>query len=120
MKILVVDDEPTIRELAEELLTSAGYSVLTARDGEEALRLVCDEHPDLILLDVIMPKVNGFEVVREIRGDPRVRDIPILILSALVSGSHTAYFIRDLDVAGFMDKTECVTSLVPRVQEILT
>ena len=119
MKILVVDDEPTIRELAEELLTSAGYSVLTARDGEEALRLVCDEHPDLILLDVIMPKVNGFEVVREIRGDPRVRDIPILILSALVSGSHTAYFIHDLDVAGFIDKTECVISLVPRVQEIL-
>ena len=51
MKILVVDDDATIRELAEELLTSAGYNVLTARDGEEALRLVCDEHPDLILLE---------------------------------------------------------------------
>ncbi len=120
MKILVVDDDPPIRELAEELLTSAGYNVLTARDGEEALRLVYDEHPDLILLDLIMPKMNGFQFVREIRNDPRLNETPILIMSALVSGSHTAYFIHDLDVAGFIDKTECANSLVSRVQEILS
>ena len=120
MKILVVDDEPTIRELAVELLTSAGYNVLTARDGEEALRLVYDEHPDLILLDLMVPKKTGFQVVREIREDARVRDIPILILSALISEDYTDPAIRELDVAGFIDKTEFVDSLISRVHEILS
>ena len=120
MKILVVDDESTILELAEELLTSAGYHVLKAQDGEQALLLALKQHPDLIILDLMLPKKTGFQVIREIREDPRVRDIPILILSALVSGDYTDPAIRVLDVAGFIDKTESVTSLVSRVQEILS
>ena len=120
MKILVVDDEPAIRELAEDLLTSAGYNVLTARDGEQALRLVYDEHPDLILLDLMLPKMTGFHVLQEIRKNPRLRNTPILILSVLVSGDDTDASIRELDAVGFIDKAEFVTSLVSRVQEILS
>ena len=120
MKILVADDEPAIRELAEELLTSAGYYVLTARDGEEALRLVCDEHPDLVLLDLLLPKMTGFHVLQEVRKDPRVRYTPILILSVLIYGYDTDASIHELDVEGFMDKSEFVTTLVSRVQEILS
>ena len=118
-KILVTDDEPPICELAGELLTSAGYDVLTARDGEEALRLVYDEHPDLILLDLILPKMTGFHVLQEIRKDPRIRNTPVLILSVLASGGHTDPSTHDLDVAGFIDKMEFVTTLVSRVQEYL-
>ena len=120
MKILVVDDEPAIRELAEDLLTSAGYNVLTARDGEQALRLVYDEHPDLILLDLMLPKMTGFHVLQEIKRNPRLGKIPILILSVLVSGDNTDASIHELDVTGFIDKSEFVTSLVSRVQGILS
>ena len=119
-KILIADDEAVIRELTEELLTSAGYEVLKAADGEQALRLLYDEHPDLILLDLMLPKMTGFEVLLEIRKNSRVRNTPILILSALISGNDTDDSIHDLDAAGFIDKTEIVTSLVSRVQEILS
>ena len=101
-------------------MTSAGYNVLTARNGEEVLRLTYDEHPDLILLDLMMPKMTGFQVLQEIREDPRVRNTPILILSVLASGGHTDPSIHDLDVAGLIDKAEFVTTLVSRVQEILS
>ena len=120
MKILGVDDEPAVRELAEDLLTSAGYNVLTARDGEEAFRLVFEEHPDLILLDLMLPKMTGFHVLQEIRKNSRFRNTPILILSVLVTGDDTDTSIRELDAVGFIDKAEFVTSLVSRVQEILS
>ncbi len=119
-KILVTDDEPAICELAGELLTSAGYNVLIARDGEEALRLVYDEHPDLILLDLMLPKITGFHVLQEIGKNRRLRNTPILVLSVLVSGDYTDPSIHGLDVAGFIDKAEILTSLVSRVQEILS
>ncbi len=120
MKILVADDEPTIREIAEDLLVAAGYNVLAAGDGEEALRLVHAEHPDLILLDLMLPKMTGFHVLQEIKKNSRVAKIPILILSVLVSGDNTDASIHELDVTGFIDKSEFVTSLVSRVQEILS
>ena len=120
MKILVVDDEPSIFELAEELLTLAGYDVLEASDGEQALALARKEHPDLILLDLLMPKMNGFQFVLEIRKDPKVGKTPILVLSGVVSGSHTDAYLHDLDVAGFIGKTQMATSLISRVQEVLS
>ena len=120
MKILVVDDESPIREIARELLTSAGYDVLEASDGEQALALARKEQPVLIVLDLMMPEMTGFDVVREIRKDPRVKNTPILIMSALVSGSYTDAYIQQLDIAGFVDKTQMATSLISRVQEILS
>ncbi len=120
MKILVADDEPAIREIAEELLAAAGYTVLLAEDGEQALRLIHAELPDLILLDLMLPKMTGFHVLQEVRKTPRVSKIPILILSVLVSGEDTDASIHELDVTGFIDKSEFVTSLVSRVQEILS
>ncbi len=120
MKILVADDEPTIREIAEDLLLAAGYDVLAAGDGEEALRLVHTENPDLILLDLMLPKMTGFHVLQEIKRNPRLGKIPVLILSVLVSGDNTDASIHELDVTGFIDKSEFVTSLVSRVQGILS
>jgi DNA-binding response OmpR family regulator len=120
MKILVADDEPPIREIARELLTAAGYDVLEASDGEEALALAQEKQPDLILLDLIMPKMNGFQFVLEIRKDSRFSQTPILVLSALVSGSDTDDYIHELDVSGFIDKTQMTSFLVRRVQEALS
>ncbi len=120
MKILVVDDSSTIRRIARKLLTSAGYDVLEASDGEQALALARKEQPVLILLDLMLPKMTGFQCVQEIRKDARVGKTPILILSALVCGSDTDDYIHELDVAGFIDKDQMTTFLIFRVQEILS
>ncbi|MBC7247415.1 MAG: response regulator transcription factor [Actinobacteria bacterium] len=87
--ILIADDDPNIRRLIAELMASEGYRVLTAEDGEEAMRICEEEHPDLIILDIIMPKVDGMEVCRRLRDETAA---PIIFLTAkdditdLVSG----------------------------------
>jgi two-component system alkaline phosphatase synthesis response regulator PhoP/two-component system response regulator VicR len=81
-RILVVDDEPNIRRLIELHLSGAGYQVLTACDGEEALAAVEGRRPDLIVLDVMMPGPDGFQVLETLKGDPETADIPVLMLTA--------------------------------------
>ncbi len=119
-KILVVDDAATIRKIAGELLTNAGYDVLEAQDGEQALALVHKEHPDLIVLDLVMPKMTGFQVVQEIRKDPRVKEIPILIMSEVISVQGAHDLLHTFGVACFLSKAQMMTALVSRVQEILS
>ena len=80
--ILVADDEPSILLSLQFLLQKAGYQVRTARDGEEALKAVEAAAPDLILLDAMMPKRDGYDVCQSLRADPAYRDIPIIMLTA--------------------------------------
>ncbi|HEY2431500.1 MAG TPA: ATP-binding protein [Vicinamibacterales bacterium] len=80
-RILVVDDDPNIRELLTQELTDAGYQVLSAANGREALTVVRRERPDLVVLDVMMPEMNGFDVAAVLKNDPQTMDIPIVILS---------------------------------------
>ncbi|MDZ7292163.1 MAG: diguanylate cyclase [candidate division KSB1 bacterium] len=82
-KILVVDDVPVNVQLLTTYLTSVGYEVFTAKDGQEALTQVADTQPDLILLDVMMPKLNGFEVCERLKADPKTRIIPVIMVTAL-------------------------------------
>lgn len=79
-KILVVDDEASIRRILETRLSMIGYDVVTAADGEEALEVFNREHPDLVVLDVMMPKLDGYGVCQELRKDS---DVPIIMLTAL-------------------------------------
>ncbi|AGY58420.1 two-component response regulator [Gloeobacter kilaueensis JS1] len=79
-KILVVDDEASIRRILETRLSMIGYDVVTAADGEEALEVFSREHPDLVVLDVMMPKLDGYGVCQELRKDS---DVPIIMLTAL-------------------------------------
>jgi DNA-binding response OmpR family regulator len=81
-KILVVDDEPNILLSLEYILEQEGYEVHVARDGEEALALAEEVFPDLMLLDVAMPRKDGFEVCRALRGHPRLRAVKIVMLTA--------------------------------------
>ncbi len=81
-KILVVDDEPPIVRLMEFILARQGHEMLVAVNGEEALEKVRAESPDLILLDIMMPRIDGYEVARTLRADPTHGDIPIIMLSA--------------------------------------
>jgi phosphate regulon transcriptional regulator PhoB len=80
--ILIVDDEREIRELLRYNLERQGYQVLTAKDGEEGLARIFATHPDLVLLDLLLPGLNGLEVLREVRAEPSTRDLPVLLLTA--------------------------------------
>ena len=81
-KILAVDDERHIVRLVEVNLQRAGYEVVTAYDGREALEKVKSENPDLVVLDVMMPYMDGFEVLKNLKSDPETAEIPVIMLTA--------------------------------------
>lgn len=81
-KVLIVDDEPNIVLSVEFLMKREGYAVATASDGQEALDLLPQVRPDLMILDVMMPRKNGFEVCEAVRKDPEFSKLPILMLTA--------------------------------------
>jgi len=82
--VLIVDDEPEAVQLFWRMLASAdrGYRVLTASDGRQAMHTLCEEHPDVVLLDLVMPGMDGFRLLEERNQDPALRDIPVVVLSA--------------------------------------
>ena len=80
--ILIVDDSPTERYYLSEILVSAGYAVVTAQDGADALAQLKQSKPDLILMDVVMPGANGFQITRAIARDPELQDVPVIICSS--------------------------------------
>ena len=81
-KILVVDDEVYILHILDFSLGAEGYEVITAADGEEAIEKARIEKPDLVVLDIMMPKVDGFEACRRLKGDPETNQIPVILLTA--------------------------------------
>jgi CheY-like chemotaxis protein len=83
VRILLVEDSKTIRRENESALLNAGYEVLCAEDGESALQLTRSWKPDLILLDMIMPKMNGPEVLQHLKGNPETSQIPVVVVSSL-------------------------------------
>ena len=87
-KILVVDDEEPIYSYLQRKFTKLGYTTLTAEDGEEAIEKAFSTLPDIILIDVKLPKLNGIEVCKRLKSDGRTKNIPILILSAKAQSSE--------------------------------
>jgi DNA-binding response OmpR family regulator len=81
-RILAADDEERVVRLLQIRLEALGYEVIPAYDGETALRRVAEERPDLVLLDVMMPKLDGFEVLRRLKQDPETASIPVIMLTA--------------------------------------
>lgn len=94
-KILVIDDETDIREIVRLYLTEEGYDVIEASNGHEGILKALNEKPDLIVLDIMMPGINGFEVAKHLKDDPNTRDIPIIILSVLAQDSQYRQGILD-------------------------
>jgi len=82
-RVLIVDDDPDIRTVLELALMHAGFQTIEAHDGMQALELARTEHPDVVLLDVMMPRLDGMSVLRELRTDPRTAHLPVLLLTAL-------------------------------------
>jgi CheY-like chemotaxis protein len=116
--VLVADDSPAVLATVERLLGEAGFSVLLAVDGVEALRILRDEHPDLVVLDLLMPRMTGFDVLRDIRSDERIKDTPVLAMSGVYK-DNVLEFLHQLGAQGFLDKEKLEETLVFRVQGLL-
>jgi len=82
-KILVVDDEQDIRVFMTTLLETSGFKPIAARDGQEGLEMARDQKPSLIIMDIMMPRESGIHMYREVRKDPLLKDIPVIMVSAL-------------------------------------
>lgn len=103
-RILLVEDDKLLRRACEKSLRQQGFNVSTAVDGEEALRAIQAEPPDLILFDILMPKLTGTEVLRALKSDERTRAIPVLILTNSSKESDVRE-IEQLGVAGYRVKS---------------
>jgi len=117
-KILIVDDEPNIVVSLEFLLKKEGFEVAAATDGEEALTQVAAFDPDLLLLDVMMPKKSGFEVCETLRADPRRADLLILMLTAKGRDTEVAKGLA-IGADVYMTKPFSTKALVAKVKELL-
>jgi DNA-binding response OmpR family regulator len=116
--LLIADDDEDILTLVHLRLSRSGFDIVVARDGEEALRLVRECRPDLAVLDWMMPKMNGIDVLREIRGGADTASIPVVLLTARVSDADMAEgFAAGAD--GYVAKPFSPQELASRVQAIL-
>jgi len=117
-KILIVDDEERNIRLLKAMLLARKYQVFTALNGEEALRMVPEVSPDLILLDVMMPGIDGFEVCRRLKGEEGTKAIPVIMVTALVEKEHK---VRAMDCGAddFLNKPVDQTELAVRVKSML-
>ena len=82
LKVMVIDDSKTIRRSAESLLQKAGCEVLTADNGFEALPIISGQHPDIIFIDIMMPRLDGYQTCALVKNNPKYRDIPVVMLSS--------------------------------------
>jgi DNA-binding response OmpR family regulator len=119
-RVLVVDDEPEIRNLLEKALGARGFAVETAPDGEEALARVAARPPSLVLLDAMLPRIHGFEVARRLRADPRTRDVPVIMMTAIYRGWRFAQDARDAYGAeDYIEKPFRIDDVAARIDVVL-
>ncbi|MCU7812770.1 MAG: response regulator [Candidatus Thiodiazotropha sp. (ex Notomyrtea botanica)] len=117
-KILIVDDEPNIVLSVEFLMKRSGYDVVTAMDGQQALDLLAEVKPDLMILDVMMPRKNGFEVCTEVRADQQFLKLPILMLSAKGREAEVKKGLS-MGADAYITKPFSTHELVEKVSELL-
>ncbi|QID18898.1 response regulator [Nitrogeniibacter mangrovi] len=117
-KILIADDEENIVISLEFLMKREGFEVLVASDGEEALARIRNDAPDLVLLDVMMPKKSGFDVCQEVRADPAIADTRILMLTAKGRDTEVAKGLA-LGADAYMTKPFSTKELVEQVHSML-
>lgn len=117
-KLLIADDEPDIRSLVRMTLTSHKFEIIEASDGIEALKMVKQEFPDLVLLDVTMPGMTGFEVCQEIRSDPALSSTVVVMLTALAQESDLKVG-EEAGADGYFTTPFSPLALMRRVDEIL-
>ncbi len=121
--ILIVDDDPDVREAVKIILETQPYELIFASNGEECLEQVKKNTPDLIILDLLMPKKDGFEVIKELRGHPSCPRIPILVLTAVKKEAAGRRYELEtalrMDVDDYIEKPIQPDDLIDRAKRIL-
>ena len=121
--ILIVDDDPDIIEGILMILETQPYRLETARDGKQCMEVIEKEVPDLVILDLLMPRMDGWGVIREMRSTPKYASVPILILSTVIEdASHRRYELEtgmSMDIQGYVQKPAKPANLLQRVENIL-
>lgn len=112
--VLVVDDEPMLRMIVREILQDEGYAVIEAADGRVIPEIMAREHPDLVLMDVMMPGVDGREAYRQLRSHPEHRNVPVVMMSAAVQPNGL-----DPSISGFVAKPFDIDDLVKLVARLI-
>lgn len=119
-RILIVDDEVDNRELLQIVLNWAGFVTLTADGGEQALRTALAELPDLILVDLMMPGIDGYQLILQLKRNPTTQNIPVIMLSAMsdsatrkraLSSGAQAYLTKPIDRSELCEQVRCVLGL---------
>ncbi len=100
---MVVDDSLTVRKITSRLLAREGYHVLLAKDGVDALEQLIDMVPDVMLVDIEMPRMDGFDLTRNVRADERLKKIPIVMITSRIADKHRNY-ARDIGVNHYLGK----------------
>lgn len=125
--VLLVDDELALREMYSERLKADGFTVETAKDGEEALAKARDLHPNIILLDIMMPKINGLDVLKQLKADESTKEIPVIVLTALIqdrdkmesiTSGADAYIVKSETMPGdVVSKIKSILEKVPSAEK---
>ncbi len=118
-KILVVDDDREMVELIELFLNNAGFHTISAFSGAEALEKTFEEKPDLILLDIMMPKIDGWEVLRRIKNDPEARNTPVAFITARTQNIDKMIGLSVMKAAGYITKPFSKQELLTEVRRII-
>jgi len=120
-KILLVDDEEDVITTLQAMLQSKNYETIIARDGEEALKVLNEGTPDLIILDLMMPRVSGLQVCKKVKSDPEKKDIPVLVLSAIGQSSEKSeeFWKLGLKSDDFISKPFDPNALLGRIEYLL-
>jgi two-component system response regulator VicR len=118
-KIMVIDDEPDLVEVVKLILESDGYMVITAGGGEEALDEIEKEKPDLVLLDIIMPRMDGWEVFSRIKSNPKTHEIPVIMLTAKDQRIDKLIGLHVVCVDDYITKPFGRAELLERIKRVL-
>ncbi len=117
-RILIADDNPQNRELIEAYLTGGDYEIAMAEDGQDTIKQVAAFHPDLLLLDIMMPKMSGFEVCQQLKKDEKTADIPVLVITALRDSADIEKAV-EAGADDFLSKPIHRLELMTRVRSLL-
>lgn len=119
-KILIVDDKKDIREFIQKRLSQENYEVMTAPTGEEAFIICKANHPDLVLLDIVMPQMDGYTTCNKIKQDPKTKDISIIFMTAKeLTTEGIINRCRQLGACGYIFKPCTTKELLEKIKEIL-
>jgi chemosensory pili system protein ChpA (sensor histidine kinase/response regulator) len=116
--VMIVDDSVTVRKVTSRLMERQGWDVVLAKDGLDAVTQLQDIYPDIVLLDIEMPKMDGFEVLRRVRADERLKSLPIIMITSRTGEKHQQQAL-ELGVNQFLGKPFQEASLLATIEEVI-